>query len=125
MFEVGFRTSRLSEVSVEGLAPVYSSPSLSSLYNRFFKRVLDVFLVLLAAPFVLPLVLLMGLMIRRDGGSAFYTQDRIGLNGETFRIYKLRTMVTDADAKLAAHLAADPEMRAEWEETQKLKNDPR
>jgi exopolysaccharide production protein ExoY len=125
MFEVGFRMSRLSEVSVEGLAPVYSSPSLSSLYNRVFKRVLDVFLVLLAAPFVLPLVLLMGLMIRRDGGSAFYTQDRIGLDGRVFRIYKLRTMVTDADAKLAAHLAADPKMRAEWEETQKLKNDPR
>ena len=34
-------------------------------------------------------------------------------------------MVVDADARLAAHLAADPALRAEWDETQKLKRDPR
>ena len=34
-------------------------------------------------------------------------------------------MVIDADQRLAAHLAADPALRAEWDETQKLKNDPR
>lgn len=125
MFEVGFRMSRISEISVESLAPVYSSPSLKGLYNRLFKRFLDIILVLLAAPFLLPLVLAMGSLIRRDGGPAFYTQDRIGLDGRLFRIYKLRTMVVDADARLAAHLAADRALRAEWEENQKLKADPR
>ena len=117
--------SRISEISVESLAPVYSSPSLKGLYNRLFKRFLDIILVLLAAPFLLPLVLAMGSLIRRDGGPAFYTQDRIGLDGRLFRIYKLRTMVVDADARLAAHLAADRALRAEWEENQKLKADPR
>jgi lipopolysaccharide/colanic/teichoic acid biosynthesis glycosyltransferase len=37
----------------------------------------------------------------------------------------MRSMVVDADARLADHLAADPAARAEWDATQKLKNDPR
>ena len=95
------------------------------LYRRVFKRWFDTALILLAAPFVLPVILLLGLLVRRDGGPAFYVQDRVGLDGRVFRLWKLRTMVIDADARLAAHLAADPALRAEWDETQKLKRDPR
>jgi exopolysaccharide production protein ExoY len=94
-------------------------------YSRRLKRGFDLALVLLAAPIVLPLVLLLAFLVRRDGGSAFYRQDRIGKDGRIFRIWKLRSMVADADALLAAHLAADPEARAEWDRTQKLKDDPR
>lgn len=57
--------------------------------------------------------------------SPFYNQLRVGRRGETFRLLKLRTMVVDADAKLEAYLAENPEARAEWDATQKLKNDPR
>ena len=78
-----------------------------------------------AAPVILPLVLLLGLLIRSDGGPAFYSQERIGLNGRVFRIWKLRSMRVGADQLLEAHLAADPAARAEWETTQKLKDDPR
>ena len=42
-----------------------------------------------------------------------------------FRLWKLRSMVVDADAKLEAYLAANPAARAEWDEHQKLKDDPR
>ena len=80
---------------------------------------------LLAAPFVLPVVLLLGFLISRDGGPVFYRQDRIGQGGRVFRIWKLRSMVVDAEKRLEAHLARDPAARAEWNETQKLKNDPR
>lgn len=116
--------SHLSEVNAE-TSPVYSAAVAGGLYNRLLKRWLDMALVLLVTPFVLPLVLLFGLMARRDGGPAFYVQDRVGLDGRVFRLWKLRTMVVDADARLAAHLAADPALRAEWDETQKLKADPR
>ena len=94
-------------------------------YARFVKRGLDTLIVLLAAPFVLPLVLMLGLLVARDGGPVFYSQDRVGRGGRTFRIWKLRSMVTDADRALEAHLASDPVARAEWATTQKLKNDPR
>jgi lipopolysaccharide/colanic/teichoic acid biosynthesis glycosyltransferase len=94
-------------------------------YRRGLKRAFDCLAVLLAAPIVLPAILLLGLIIRRDGGAVFYSQTRIGLNGRSFRIWKLRSMTVGADRLLAAHLAADPAARAEWETTQKLKDDPR
>ena len=40
-------------------------------------------------------------------------------------MWKLRTMVVDADARMAAHLAANPEAKAEWDRHQKLRADPR
>ena len=95
------------------------------LYERSLKRVFDCAVVLLAVPIVAPLVLLLALLIRLDGGPAFYRQERIGLNGRTFRIWKLRSMRVGAEELLAEHLAADAAARAEWETTQKLRDDPR
>lgn len=104
--------------------PVISAPR-ASLYRRFFKRALDVTAVLLAAPVVVPVVIGMALVVSRDGGSAFYTQPRVGMGGRAFRMWKLRSMVPDADARMAGYLAANPAARAEWDATQKLKDDPR
>jgi len=100
-------------------------PRRVGLYRAYFKRAFDMLAVLLAAPFVLPLVLVMGWLVKRDGGPAFYCQDRIGRGGKVFRIWKLRSMVVDADARLEEYLAGDPRARAEWDEHQKLKHDPR
>jgi exopolysaccharide production protein ExoY len=95
------------------------------LYFRVFKRGFDVVAVLASAVFVVPLVLLLGLLVSLDGGPALYRQDRIGRGGRIFRIWKLRSMNVDADRLLEAHLAANPAARAEWDHTQKLKDDPR
>ncbi len=95
------------------------------LYRRVAKRALDTLLVILALPAVLPLVAVLALAVRRDGGPAFFTQERVGRGGRTYRIWKLRSMVVDAEARLEAYLAADPAARAEWDATQKLKSDPR
>lgn len=100
-----------------GLAPLS--------YRGGLKRVLDVALVLLALPVVLPLVLLLALLAASDGHAPFYSQIRVGRGGRSFRIWKLRSMVPQADALLAAHLAADPAARAEWDRFQKLARDPR
>jgi lipopolysaccharide/colanic/teichoic acid biosynthesis glycosyltransferase len=86
---------------------------------------MDVALIVASAPFVLPLVLGLAAVIWARGGKPFYLQDRVGRNGKVYRIWKLRTMVHDADAALERHLAANPEARAEWDTTQKLKCDPR
>jgi lipopolysaccharide/colanic/teichoic acid biosynthesis glycosyltransferase len=99
--------------------------SQGGLYRSFVKRGLDVAVILLAAPVVLFVVAVLALLVKRDGGPVLYCQDRLGRNGKAFRLWKLRSMVVDADARLAEHLAEDPAALAEWTETQKLKNDPR
>lgn len=95
------------------------------MYRNFFKRAFDVAVVVMAAPIVVPLVAGLALAVRRDGGVAFYSQQRIGLNGCHFRLWKLRSMVSDADDRMADYLAANPRAGLEWEKTQKLKSDPR
>jgi exopolysaccharide production protein ExoY len=94
-------------------------------YRKGAKRIFDCCAVILAAPIVAPLIGIMAAIVAAEGGQPFYTQDRVGLGGRTFRIWKLRSMVRDADARMEAHLASDPAARAEWDMTQKLKNDPR
>lgn len=94
-------------------------------YRNALKRALDVSAILVSAPVVVPLIAVLAVCTRRDGGNAFYTQTRVGRGGQNFRLWKLRSMVPDADAKLEAYLAANPAARCEWNRTQKLKNDPR
>lgn len=94
-------------------------------YRAAGKRAFDVLLVLLAAPIVLPIIGIIALVVALDGASPFYRQKRLGRNGRIFSMLKIRTMVRGADALLEAHLAADPEARAEWDHAQKLRNDPR
>lgn len=74
---------------------------------------------------MVPVVLVLAILVARDGGSPFYSQMRIGKGGRAFRMWKLRSMVVDADQRLEAWLAANPAARAEWDSTQKLRNDPR
>jgi lipopolysaccharide/colanic/teichoic acid biosynthesis glycosyltransferase len=95
------------------------------IYRDGVKRVLDVAAVLLTLPVVLPLLLLMAIGVAMDGHAPFYAQRRLGLGGRQFTLWKLRTMVPGADSKLEAYLASNPEARAEWNRTQKLKSDPR
>ncbi|MHA6263576.1 sugar transferase [Arenibacterium sp. CAU 1754] len=102
-----------------------AKPSPHRFYASVGKRVLDVALVIASLPVLLPLALLCVVAVMLDGGNPFYRQDRLGRNNKVFSILKLRTMVPNADAKLAAVLASDPALRAEWNATQKLKNDPR
>lgn len=95
------------------------------LYRAFAKRALDVVLVLVSAPVWLPLVIVGAALVMLDGHNPFYSQERLGRNGRVFRIWKLRSMVPDADAVLESYLTRNPEARAEWDATQKLKQDPR
>ena len=97
----------------------------STPYKSFLKRGLDILVVLASAPVVLPLVAVFALMIAASGGSPFYSQTRVGMNGRRFRLHKLRTMLPNAEALLEDRLRTCPATRAEWTHKQKLKNDPR
>lgn len=96
--------------------------------NRYFglrKRVFDLLLVAMMIPVALPVVALMWLLVRLDGGPGFYSQPRIGRDGRTFRCWKLRSMAVNAEERLRELCEADPKIAREWAENQKLANDPR
>ena len=96
-----------------------------TLYHSFGKRALDLALVTLSAPIVVPMVLGLATIVARDGGKPFYSQTRVGRDGRLFTIWKMRSMVPEADKKLESYLVRNPAARAEWDEKQKLSVDPR
>jgi lipopolysaccharide/colanic/teichoic acid biosynthesis glycosyltransferase len=96
-----------------------------AIYRNSAKRCLDVAMVLLTLPVSLPLILGMMCLVAFDGHNPLYLQKRLGRGGRVFHMVKIRTMVSGADALLEYHLRKNPEARREWDETQKLKRDPR
>lgn len=60
-----------------------------------------------------------------SGSPVLYYQPRYGKNGRVFRFYKFRSMVSNSAQVLKEHLENDPEARKQWDEYQKLENDPR
>lgn len=94
-------------------------------YRVWGKRLMDVAVVLVLAPIVLPLLFVVALVTALDGGSAFYAQTRIGRDGRVFKCWKIRTMVPNAEAVLQRMIRNDGEIAREWEENQKLARDPR
>jgi exopolysaccharide biosynthesis polyprenyl glycosylphosphotransferase len=72
------------------------------------KRVVDVCGALLTLTIALPLLPILVLLIRRDGGPARFEQVRIGQGGRRFRLHKLRTMRVDADSSAQWASPDDP-----------------
>jgi Undecaprenyl-phosphate galactose phosphotransferase WbaP len=93
--------------------------------NRRIKRAFDLAAACAALLFLGPLMVVIAMLVRRDGGDALYAHSRIGLAGRRFYCLKFRTMVSDADRVLEAHLAANPEAAEEWGRDRKLRDDPR
>ncbi len=93
---------------------------------QMMKRLMDLGLILLASPVVIPFCTVIALLIWIDSGSPIvYRQTRIGYGGRPFQAWKFRSMVRNADRLLKDYLDQNPHYREEWEQTQKLKNDPR
>ena len=102
-----------------------AAPNVNPLAAKRSKRLLDLFGALVLIVLTAPLMLIISLLIRLDGGPAIFRHRRIGLRGKTFPCLKFRTMHIRAREMLAQHLAANPEAQAEWAASFKLKSDPR
>jgi exopolysaccharide biosynthesis polyprenyl glycosylphosphotransferase len=86
---------------VAGLPLVHVDPP-TALKSRGAKRIFDVLAATFLLIWVIPVLVFVGLWIKfHDRGSVFFRQTRIGKDGVAFNCLKLRTMVTDAEAKLA------------------------
>jgi len=95
-------------------------------WSRRSKRLLDLFGVIAGGLAIAPVLLALALLVKLDSqGPIFYGHRRLGAGGRHFRCWKFRTMHADADEVLERHLLEHPELRAEWEETFKLRDDPR
>jgi Undecaprenyl-phosphate galactose phosphotransferase WbaP len=126
----------LSIRDFEGLTGIEARKDHLNSTNSVIKRGMDImgslFGLLLFAPFMAFVVLL----IKLDSpGPVFYSQARVSLDrrkrkrsGQDTRkifIYKFRSMYVNADQSLAKYLANNPQARLEWDQTQKLRDDPR
>ena len=94
--------------------------------NMAVKRAFDLLLAIPLAVATLPVVLLAGLVVKVvSPGPAFFVQEREGLRGRRIRVWKIRTMVPNAEAVLDRYLAENEDATAEWASHMKLRNDPR
>lgn len=93
-------------------------------YVRHGKRLMDLALALVLLPILLPVMALIALGMSHRG-QIFYGHRRVGRHGREFACYKFRTMVVDADLRLADILSSDADARAEWARNHKLRDDPR
>ncbi len=68
------------------------------MYAKYFKRVLDFLLSLIAIIVLSPIFLIIAIAIKLDSkGPVFFLQERLGKNGKVFKIIKFRTMVVNAE----------------------------
>jgi Undecaprenyl-phosphate galactose phosphotransferase WbaP len=94
--------------------------------NQLIKRSLDIILGIAGLMIALPIVALCASLIRLvSHGPVFFRQQREGLGGRKFKVWKLRTMYVDAEARLTELLKRDPELRRQWQRNAKLPRDPR
>ena len=93
---------------------------------RMEKWLLDKALAVLAMVLLTPFFIVLPILIKvTSRGSVFYRQDRLGLRGKPIRVWKFRSMYSDADERLKTILENDPAAAAEWKTNFKLKDDPR
>lgn len=86
-----------------------------SMYKNFLKRLFDLVFALMALPVLLTILSVIGPIIYfQDKGSIFYNAPRLGKNGKVFKMYKLRSMKTNA-----------PDLRNEDGSTFNAEDDPR
>ncbi len=90
--------------------------------KRAFDIVFSLAVLLLCAPIYLALAMA---IICTSSGSVFYIQERVGRDHKRFGCIKFRTMVPNADRLLDETIAQSAELRREFSENFKLKEDPR
>ena len=100
----------------------YASPQWSRAVQRVVKSALDVLIGLVGSAATIALTPVVGLFIKmEDGGAIFHRREYVGTDGHVHHFLKFRTMVEDAEQVLENN----PSLKAEFESSYKLKNDPR
>jgi Undecaprenyl-phosphate galactose phosphotransferase WbaP len=100
--------------------------ALNARLSRLTKRAIDLVVAVPLGLLLAPLIGALALGVRlADPGPGLYSQVRVGRNGRSFRVLKIRTMYCDAESRLESHLREHAGARAEWARFCKLSDDPR
>ena len=93
----------------------------------FIKRFIDIIVGLIWVVLLIPISLIIKIisMCSGDFKSIFFIQERVGINGKKIKIFKYRSMVPNAEAKLEELMEKNPKIKKEYLENKKLENDPR
>lgn len=119
-------TSTQQIKDIAGIVGFASIHNLTFKRSIFFKRFLDIFIVLVASPFWLPVVLILCILTKLTSkGPVFYGHKRVGKNGKEIKCWKFRSMCINSQEILEQILATDPVRREEWEKDRKFQDDPR
>lgn len=90
---------------------------------EFIKRILDILLSAIALIILSPVFLILSIAIKATSkGPVFFGHKRVGKGGKEIKVYKFRSMVTNAEDLIKSFT---PEQKAEYEKNFKLENDPR
>lgn len=94
--------------------------------NSVVKRAFDIAIAVLALVFLAPFLAPVALAIKlADGGPILYRHTRVGRQGARFECFKFRTMSVDSEERLARILLTNKLAALEWQQSQKLRDDPR
>lgn len=113
---------RYSNITPQTYAPFFANVVI---YDPLKKRLFDIVFSLLLLLAATPIILLLVLALRLDGGPIFFGHKRIGQDGKVFKCWKFRTMIVGAEDKLKAYLDNNSHAAEEWAASFKLTNDPR
>lgn len=98
----------------------------SGFYSRYGKRTLDVVLSAAILVMAAPVIFLLAIAVLvTSGRPIFHRSRRVGLNGRDFTMWKLRTMVPNAEQVLEQWKVSNPDLAAAYFTDYKLPNDPR
>lgn len=94
--------------------------------NQIIKRIFDIFVCLILSIVIIPILIIIAVAIKFDSkGPIIFSHNRVGYRGKDFKCYKFRTMVANSQQVLEKMLETNPELREQWQEDFKLKDDPR
>ncbi len=117
-------TQQLKDIA--GILAFSSIHNLTFKYNLLLKRLMDIAIIIVALPLILPVfIILMFLTKITSKGPIFYGHERVGKNGKPFKCLKFRSMNINSQEMLEKILATDPVRRAQWEKDRKFEDDPR
>jgi lipopolysaccharide/colanic/teichoic acid biosynthesis glycosyltransferase len=119
-----------SDIDVSSDVIIFSEESTNSvpndgIYAKYLKRTFDIVFSILLLPFLVPVIGIIWILAKRDGGAGLFSQERVGLNGNKFVCWKVRTMVPNAERVLKELCDSDATIAEDWHKNQKLENDPR